>query len=204
MFSNYIKKNRTEIEIKNLSLRLLKGFAILLFVFTASSNSSAQENGNPLRIIIIRHAEKPVLGDNLNCQGLNRALLLPDLLVKKFGVPTSSYVPAITSDSSFTKHARMLETIMPLAVRYNLGINSRFSGRDSSGLVTDLLKKNGNVLVIWDHKSIIPIIHAFGINDPTLKWDDGDYDSIWIITFVGNTAVLSFDKENLSPLKDCR
>ena len=156
-----------------------------------------------LKIVIIRHGEKPGNGDNLNCQGLNRAALLPAVIASKFGVPAFSYVPSLTADSA-TKHARMFQTIIPLAVKFNLVINSKFNGKDSSGLASDILKRNGEVLVVWDHKMIVPIIHAFGITDPLLKWNDDDFDSIWIISFKNGVAVLTKDKEGLQPAADCR
>ncbi len=173
---------------------------LCLFFFTNITYS--QTTKNPLKVVIIRHGEKPKIGDNLNCQGLNRSQLIPAMIVSKFGVPTFSYIPSIGADSS-TKHARMFQTITPLAVKYGLTINSKFVGKDSTGLVTDILKKNGIVLVVWDHKSIVPIIHAFGINDPLLKWADDDFDSIWIITFNNGMALLTKDKENLKPAVDC-
>jgi len=164
--------------------------------------SSAQVNTKLLTIVIIRHGEKPKIGDNLNCQGLNRSRLLPAVIVKKFGVPDFSYVPSVSSDSS-TKHARMLQTITPLAAKYNLTINSKYTGKDSSGLVADIMKRNGTVLVVWDHKSILPIIHALNINDASLKWNDDDFDSIWIITFQYGKPVLKKDREGLKPKLNC-
>ena len=172
-------------------------------LFLISNAVTAQAPVNPLKVIIIRHGEKPKNGDNLNCQGLNRSAMLPAALIPKFGVPAFSYVPSLTADSA-TKHARMFQTITPLAAKYNLVINSKFNGKDSSGLASDILRKQGNVLVVWDHKMIVPIIHAFGIADPHLKWDDDDFDSIWIITFKNGAAVLSKDKEGLQPSADCK
>jgi hypothetical protein len=182
----------------------LKLYSILFYcIFFFSNAASCQPQNYELKVIIIRHGEKPKNGDNLNCQGLNRAGLLPDVIISKFGVPAYSYVPSLSADS-VTKHARMFQTLTPLAVKYNLAINSKFNGKDSSGIVQDILKKQGNVLVVWDHRSIVPIIHAFGINGTQLKWDDDDFDSIWIITFKNGVAVLTKDKEGLTPAADCR
>src|SRR5882757_7710635 len=177
---------------------LILSSKVICCVFLFCNIAYAQVAKEPLKIVIIRHGEKPKNGDNLNCQGLNRSQLIPAVIVSKFGVPAFSYVPAVGSDSS-TKHARMFQTITPLAVKYNLAVNSRFTGKDSAGLVNDILKRNGTVLVVWDHKSILPILHALGINDPLLKWDDNDFDSIWVISFNNGTAVLTKDKENLMP-----
>lgn len=175
-------------------------FFTAIFFFLCSA--LAQVENHPLKIVIIRHGEKPNNGDNLTCQGLNRALALPNVIVSKFGIPVFCYVPSVGADSS-TKHARMFQTISPLAIKYNLAINSRFTGKDSSGLAADILRKYGAVLVVWDHKSIVPIIHALGINDPGLKWDDDDFDSIWIVSITKGNAALTRDKEGLNPLHDC-
>ena len=181
----------------------LKVFCIVFCTILFSSAIVYAQTTSALKIIIIRHGEKPANGDNLNCQGLNRSQLLPAVIVSKFGVPDFSYVPSLTADSA-TKHARMFQTITPLAAKYNLTINSKFNGKDADGLAGDILKKQGEVLVVWDHKMIVPIINAFGITDTNLKWSDDDFDSIWIISFQNGKAVLSKDKEGLHPAADCR
>ncbi len=182
----------------------LKFICLIFFgLFIFSCMAFAQNQGDPLKVIIIRHAEKPKTGDNLNCQGLNRSMLIPQMIVSKFGVPAFSYVPTLGADSS-TKHARMFQTITPLAVKYNLAINSKFIGKDSSGLANDILKRHGLVLVVWDHKSIVPIVHAFGINETQLKWNDDDFDSIWIITFSNHVALLTKDIEGIKPAQECK
>ncbi len=158
---------------------------------------------NDLKIIIIRHGEKPKDGDNLNCKGLNRALALPKVLVQKFGVPSYNYVPAVVGSEGSTKHSRMFQTIAPLSVKYNLHINSLYNGKDSSGVAKDVLQKNGTVLIVWDHKSIVPLVNAFGIHDYFLKWQDDDFDSIWIVTFKSGKAFLTKDAEGLLPKEDC-
>ena len=171
--------------------------------FIITGIAYAQSSTAILKVIIIRHGEKPANGDNLNCQGLNRSQLLPAVISSKFGIPAFSYVPSLTADSA-TKHARMFQTITPMAAKYNLVVNSKFNGKDAEGLAADILKKSGEVLVVWDHKMIVPIIHAFGINDPGLKWSDDDFDSIWVISFQNGKTILSKDKEGLQPAADCK
>lgn len=178
-------------------------FSILFSFVLVDSSIFAQTSPQALKVIIIRHGEKPVNGDNLNCQGLNRSQLLPAVIKSKFGIPSFSYVPSLTADSA-TKHARMFQTITPLAAKYNLMVNSKFSGKDSAGLAADILKKRGKVLIVWDHKMIVPIIHALGIADPKLKWDDDDFDSIWIVNFKNGMPILSKEKENLKPAANCK
>jgi hypothetical protein len=181
----------------------MKRFLLLAIAILSILTTIAQAPSAALKIIIIRHGEKPANGDNLNCQGLNRSQLLPAVIVSKFGVPAFSYVPSLIADSA-TKHARMFQTITPLAAKYNLTINSKFNGKDATGLATDIIKKQGEVLVVWDHKMIVSIINAFGVTDTNLKWSDDDFDSIWIISFQNGKAVLSKDKEGLTPAADCK
>ena len=78
-----------------------------------------------LKIIIIRHGEKPEHGDNLTPQGLNRALQLPDVLIRLIGLPNSIYVPTLDTGVT-TMHARMFQTATPIAIQLNLAINSQF------------------------------------------------------------------------------
>src|SRR5580693_4787217 len=161
--------------------------------FICNSHCQPPSHGGNLRVVIIRHAEKPLNGDNLSCQGLNRSLKLPAVLVSKFGIPGYTYTPSLGLGVS-TKYARMFQTVIPLAVKYNLVINSRFKERDSAGLVADIIGKDGTVLLVWEHRAIPSIVRALGMHDFNLTWDDYDYDSIWIITFTKGIATISFDK----------
>ncbi|RWY51206.1 histidine phosphatase family protein [Mucilaginibacter gilvus] len=155
-----------------------------------------------LKVILIRHAEKPLKGDNLTCQGYNRSLKLPAVLVGKFGIPAYTYVPSL-GVGEVTKHARMFETIVPLAVKYNLTINSARVEKDTAGVAADIKTKAGTILVAWNHKTIAAIVRALGVKDNNLLWPDDDYDTIWIVTFQNGTANLTRDKENINPGKDC-
>ncbi|HTB30460.1 MAG TPA: histidine phosphatase family protein [Bacteroidia bacterium] len=154
-----------------------------------------------LKIVFLRHGEKPEKGNNLTCKGLNRSLMLPALLSKKFGVPDFVYVPALTLGEK-TKHARMFETVTPLAVKYNLNIDSKFEEMDSTGIATDIKQRKGTVLVVWEHKALISIIHALGIQYTT-PWSGDDYDTIIIITYKDGKPTLTLDSEGLKPSDDC-
>ena len=158
---------------------------------------AGKENGL-LKVVLIRHAEKPPNGDHLSCQGLNRALALSGALYPMIGRPDFVYVPTIPAGQS-TNHARMLETIAPFAIKYNLTISNNFDESNVSGLAEDILKKKGTVLVIWEHKSIESIARALGVTDHHLSWDSDDYDSIWIIDFSNGTAHLEKKREGLTP-----
>ena len=156
-----------------------------------------------LRVVIIRHGEKPSDGDNLSCKGLNRALALPPVLHKKFGVPNHAYVPSIDEGKS-TKHVRMFQTIAPMAVKYNLTINTKFAETDTAGAAEEGMTKKKTVLMVWEHSQIPDLAKAFGVTDPKAQsWPGDDFDSIWIITYPQGKPVFSRDKEGIMPSDDC-
>lgn len=157
---------------------------------------------SPLTVVIIRHAEKPDKGDNLSCRGLNRAMQLPAVLVKQFGVPDYAYVPA-PSVGKATKSGRMMQTIWPLAVKYNLTVNSKYDVNQTSALAKNILKRSGIVLVVWEHNNIADIATALGAKTKSVNWPGNDYDTIWKITVKGSKAILTTAKENLSPAANC-
>jgi len=183
-------------------------FFKILFIATIAINACClnafgqKSISNDLKIVFIRHAEKPLKGDNLTCEGLNRSLKLPAVITAKFGIPAFIFVPGLGLGEA-TKHARMFETIVPLAVKYNLVVNSSRAQKDSLGLAADLKSRSGVVLVAWEHGGIAPVVRALGIEDAGLKWPDDDYDSIWVVTFKNGEAVLTKDKEGIVPAVGC-
>lgn len=176
------------------------GYKLLLFLFLAGFGANAQSKGD-LRIILIRHGEKPADGDHLSCAGYNRAVRLPEVLVKKFGVPGAVFVPSVTNDKA-AKSLRMMETAFPLSVKYNLALNSKFDVDHQSALAGALLKRTGLVLVIWEHKALTGIIKQLGVSQAP-GWKNDDFDSIWIVTVHNGKTTLSKDRENISPAAGC-
>lgn len=176
---------------------------------SAAAVSSANEPAveKKLRVVIIRHGEKPKkdkngkIGDNLSCAGMNRALKLPHVLHQKFGKPDYIYVPSLTC-GTFTDHSRMFQTVTPLAIKYDLTVNSNFDEKAAAEVAQDVKQKKGTVLMVWEHSAIQSIASALGAGN--LKpWRGKDFDSIWIIDFESGNASLTTDKEGLDPSEDC-
>jgi hypothetical protein len=183
----------------------MKNFFIVLalaFMVNGIYFSAKAQPPNNLKIVLVRHGEKELTGDNLNCQGLNRSLQLPKVLVSKFGVPKAIYAPALNPKKS-TSHARMFQTASPLAIKYSVAINTKFGVDDFMPLAQSLETQAGTVVVVWEHKAIDNIIKALGVKAQGLKWPDDDFDSIWIVTFTNGKAVLTMDKEGLKPVAGC-
>ena len=175
-------------------------FSLFLLAFCLSNCSTSAQN-KTLKLVFIRHAERPGDGENLNCQGLNRSLQLPAVLYGKFGIPQNIYVPALNMGKR-TKRARMLQTITPFVAKYNVSVNSAFEEDDYEHIAKALLNENGTIFIVWQHTNIAPILSYLGVTD-NLKWKDNDFDSIWIVTFHHKKAVFTRDAENLHPAMGC-
>jgi hypothetical protein len=178
--------------------KLLHSLALLVCLFCAF-NVHGQQKDDELKIVLIRHAEKPPEGYRLSCQGVNRANALPPVLYAKFGLPGLVYV----AQSDSTQHARMLQTITPFVKKYGLKLNNKYKVSDIKGITKNILKQTGTVLVVWEHKGLVDIAKQLGVKEK-LKWGSDDFDSIWIITFSkkGKTR-LAVDQEGLHPSAKC-
>src|SRR5262249_12075130 len=146
--------------------------------------------------------EKPAQGDNLSCAGLNRALQLSPVLDKKIGTINAIFVPSLKMGKS-TGVARMYQTVLPYAIKHGLFIDTKYDVEDIQGLAGGIMKQTGTVLVAWEHKHVHKLLKTLGIAAAD-KWDDNDYDSMWIITYKNGTPVLNKDKEGISPSPNCQ
>src|ERR1700760_3001048 len=95
-------------------LRTITCLAFLTIPVFFSCSGQSKHQKRELKIILIRHGEKPENGDNLSCAGLNRSIKLPAVIKNKFGVPDYIYVPAPNTGKR-TNNVRMLQTVTPLS-----------------------------------------------------------------------------------------
>lgn len=184
--------------------KIIGPFLLLLCsigILFCSNGQTSTASAAGKKIIIIRHGEKPDDGDNLSCKGLNRALALPQVLYSKFGLPQNVFVPSLHTGKK-TSTARMYQTIVPFAVKYNLNVNSKFDVEDAEGLAGALKQTAGTSLVVWEHKNINDITKALGVQQK-LKWESDDFDGIWIVTLSAAGATVTTDKEGLLPKDAC-
>ena len=172
-------------------------------------------------IVFFRHAEKPEKEfGQLSCQGLNRALALPQVLISKFGMPDYLFAPAPNRRTTVTgdeyNYVRPLATIEPTAIRLGLPVNTDYSFSDIDGLRFELTRdkyENARIYVSWEHNElervVKQIVGQFNGDPGTVpKWEGKDYDSIYIvkITSGGTAKSVSFsqDHEKLDNLStDC-
>lgn len=162
-------------------------------------------------IVFLRHGEKPPLGlGQLSCQGLNRALALPQVLQAKFGTPTAIYAPdpgATAKDKGVEyNYVRPLATIEPTAIRLGLPVNTTLGLRQIQQLEQELLKpaySSATIYVAWEHNLAWQaaqqlVAAAGGKAQQVPAWADDDYDSLYVLRVKwqnGKPVSVSFKKE---------
>jgi hypothetical protein len=169
-------------------------------------------------IVMVRHAEKPSGGlGQLSCQGLNRSLALPEVLLGKFGKPAAIFAPSPgiqkADQGQKYNYIRPLATIEPTAIRSGMPVNTQWGFTDIDSLKAALLSKdfqNKTVFVAWEHqlleqlaRDIVSQLGADATVVPT--WDSKDFDSIYVIDITQDSdsnKYVSFhtDHQNLNGL----
>jgi hypothetical protein len=161
---------------------------LVLAVMAVGTSLHAEET-----IVFFRHGEKPSGGlGQLTCQGLNRALALPDVLLAKFGRPDYLYAPnpatKISDPAGSFFYVRPLATIEPVAIRSGRSVNTNYGYNDINGLRQILVrssKANATIFVSWEHAYLVrivqSIISAYGNGQTVPAWTSGDYDSLYIV-----------------------
>ena len=161
-------------------------------------------------LVFMRHGEKPSGGyGQLTCQGLNRALALPDVLLTKFGKPTYLYAPSpaaqIVDPAGTFYYVRPLATIEPTAVRAGMNVRTKYAYSDISTLEAALItptKADSTIFVAWEHsylqKVVQNIMNHHGGGAAVPAWISGDYDTLYIVrvNYVGGTITARFSKDH--------
>lgn len=175
---------------------IIRRAGLLAMALLAASTPVAWAQSAPTlqTLVFVRHGEKPAAGlGQLNCQGLNRALALPAVVLAKFGKPDFVFA----SDPHEKKpdngqpynYVRPLLTVAPTAVQLGLPINTSFGFDDIEGLQQELLAtryQNALTLVAWEHKKLEDMVKAllqrFGADASAVpRWRGRDFDSIYVV-----------------------
>ncbi len=182
--------------------------ALVLLVATAGEARAEQT------IVFLRHGEKPSGGyGQLTCQGFNRSMALPSVLLTKFGTPKYLYAPnpgfKITDSAGSFYYDRPLATLEPLAVKLTKDIWSKYAYSDITSLQNSLItasKDNTTTFVAWEHiylqKAVQNIMNQYGGGVTVPAWASTDYDSLYIIrlTYRSDGTILATfqqDREGL-------
>jgi broad specificity phosphatase PhoE len=151
-----------------------------------------------IKIMIIRHGEKPngdagvtTAGKHdseaLTVRGWQRAGALVGLFAPagerfanpRIAKPRCIFACGVTHES---KSLRPQQTVVPLADKLGLAIDTSFSKGDESELARAAIAVGGVVLISWDHKHI-PAIAAALLGDAgsyPRNWPDDRYDLVWV------------------------
>jgi hypothetical protein len=164
-------------------------------------------------IVFFRHGEKPTAGlGQLTCQGLNRALALPTVLLARYGTPSYLYAPnpnvKISDPGGSFYYVRPLATLEPVAIRAGLSVNTNVGYNDISGLEAHLIdsaKDNMSIFVAWEHTylqmTVQDLMNKYGGGVTIPAWPSTDYDSLDVLKVnytSGVTAQFHHDLEGLN------
>jgi len=186
----------------------------------AVADPSADRNVQTL--VFVRHGEKPKEGLGLlTCQGLNRALMLPDWFAANFPPPDYIFAPdpkvkttELHGDGQRYDYVRPLLTIGPTAIRLGVPVNTQLPFNDPGLLADTLLEPkyhDATVYLAWEHGNIVEFATAlltrFHSEAKVPEWDNGDYDKVFVFTIRWNKPrSLDFKvrSQNLGPIsKSC-
>lgn len=177
----------------------------VLALCASSTVASAQQT-----IVFLRHGEKPSAGlGNLSCQGLNRALALPNVLLGRFGTPDFVYAPdpsvKISDSTGSYFYVRPLATIEPTAIRAGRSVNTHYGYTDIPSLESLLIrssKANTTIFVSWEHiylqKVVQDLMNRYGGGVTVPAWASTDFDSLYIVhvNYAGGTISATFERQS--------
>ncbi|KAE9648230.1 flagellar basal body-associated protein FliL [Pseudomonas sp. PB106] len=190
--------------IRRLLPRLLMVVAVTVSVLALSFAQGSGGSGlRNVTVLIVRHAEKPDVGRELNAQGQQRAAAYAGYFDPlKLGDETLTPQRLIaTADSA--QSVRPRQTLTPLAQRLQLPIEQPFANNDVDKLVNQLRESNQakTVLIAWHHGHINKLIGAFGGNGPALigqpKWPVDVYDWLIVLRFDDKGQLLESRSEKV-------
>jgi hypothetical protein len=190
--------------------RMVRTIFTLLTRLAVAQSSQAQADDAPANqtIVLIRHAEKPSAGlGQLNCQGLNRALALPPVLRKAFGIPVAIYAPNPSEQKpdsgKLYDYIRPLATIEPTAVAFGMPVHVDIGQSHIDDLQRELNRpsyRDKYVLVAWEHTQAMLLARAMMLQyggDPKQvpDWKGDDFDSIYELKIQrsGSSATIGFE-----------
>jgi hypothetical protein len=184
--------------------------AVALVVFVCASADAYAEQ----TIVFFRHGEKPASGlGQITCQGLNRALALPDVLLSRYGAPDFAYAPnptvKISDPGGSYFYVRPLATLEPTAIRAGLSVNTNYGYNNVAGIKAILIrssKANTTIFVAWEHAYLVRIVQSimdsYGGGARVPSWRSGDYDTLYVVrvnySSSGITARLDLDSQGLN------
>ena len=156
---------------------------------------------SPLKVMVIRHAEKPdgtggVLGvdeagrpdpNQLSVRGWQRA----GALVRFFAPAGGNFAEGIASPSAIfackpygtANSVRPLSTVSPLAKALGIPVNHEIGKRDVPAVLNAVISSPGTVLICWSHRLLPSIVRGLANKLPGLpdEWPASRFDLVWVL-----------------------
>ncbi|ORX42062.1 hypothetical protein BCR36DRAFT_338233 [Piromyces finnis] len=189
---------------------LLLFFIVLICLFQTVLSKSNITFFTNRRVILIRHAEKPLSGNDLSERGWLRAECISDLFKNnKTLAPKKIYAQKAANhkkeDENLPDSRRQIQTVAPLARALNLTIDNHFHASEVKALAKDISELPLDidpVLISWNHEDMRKFLIYFGMNYRIApKYPKNRYDLVWVIN--NNTEFSSFS-QNCAGLGDYR
>jgi hypothetical protein len=170
---------------------------------TAPPPATTTSSGTTETLVFMRHGEKPSGGyGQITCQGLQRALALPDVLTSRFGTPQFIFAPnpaaKVTDSAGSFDYVRPLATIEPTAIRLGLPVNAQYGYTNISGLQAELTSStyaSSTVFIAWEHIYLQQIVqnlmNTYGGGATVPSWASTDYDSLYIVRLTNDGGTIS-------------
>jgi len=165
------------------------------------------------KIMVIRHAEKPPSHqppygitldgarekESLTARGWQRAGALASFFAPANGAfqDPSLAKPQFLYASKPVKHKgsrRPFETIMPLAEKLTITINSNFQKFETESMLEDAFLCKGVVLISWQREYILQITDQILGNKAVAppEWPEDRFDVVWVFDRHSSSAQYSF------------
>lgn len=143
----------------------------------------------PAQIILLRHAEKPPTGSELDIKGRERAAALvpffmgaPEML--EHGQPVAVFAQGMKHPQS---SQRAIQTAQGIADAIQTPLQKEYTQDQYPEMIIKIRTSKEydgkNVIICWEHFLIPDIAKALGVKDAPKDWPDDVFDRVWLITF---------------------
>ena len=165
------------------------------------------------KIMVIRHAEKPSSDppaegvtqegerekESLTVRGWQRAGALVSLFAPangSFQNPSLSVPQFLYASKPIRRNGsrRPVETIMPLAEKLAIRINTHFSKLETEQMLDEVFLCDGVVLICWQYEYIPKIANYILRNNTTAPqhWPEDRFDMVWVFDRIAESTRYQF------------
>ncbi len=162
-----------------------------------TSHQNLPTGTGPSKIMVIRHAEKPVPDrtegvrwrgepspESLTPLGWQRAGALVHFFEHPYlpHIARPDHLFAVSFDRALVDSSRRSrQTLRPLSKRLGLTVQDRLGKEQEDRLVQSFAMLSGTVLIAWSHENIVKIARALGAAALVPSdWPDERFDVVWV------------------------